>query len=145
MVDATRSVASVRNLRRSVVNPIEHEQWRTLVRETYPSSLDRVGPNWLKRWGREVDWTVTEVYGQACTEDLHRQVAKLDRAWRLAHSGSVHEPARVLRQSRREISDQQVHETVRKVCVIRPGVEPQTARAVIEALLVVGWTPPAQG
>jgi len=115
MVDATFRVQAVRDLRTAVVEPIGPDLWRKLVRETYPTSLDKVGPEWLKRWGHEVDWNAV-------------RKAQLLRLF-----------------MQQAVSDQRIHETVRKVCVIRPGVEPQTARAVIEALLVVGWTPPAQG
>lgn len=40
-----------------------------------------------------------------------------------------------------DISETAMRETARKVCAARPGVEPQTALAVIQVLLVMGWRP----
>lgn len=44
-----------------------------------------------------------------------------------------------------DLSDLAIRHAATKVRVIRPGVEPHTAIAVIRALLAMGWAPPAVG
>lgn len=52
-LDATMTRAG-RGLRRQVLGDLSHETFRRMLRETYPSTLSRVGPGWLERWGRDV-------------------------------------------------------------------------------------------
>jgi hypothetical protein len=75
IVDATMTRPG-RDLRRAVVDPMTHETWRALIRDTYPSTLDRVGPTWIERYGREIDWTATEVYAEARREDWARRTVR---------------------------------------------------------------------
>ncbi len=71
-----------RRFRQLVVDPLGHETYRTMIRETYPAQLERVGPGWLERWGAEVDWTATEVYAEARREGWARdRVAAAGKSW----------------------------------------------------------------
>lgn len=71
-----------RRFRQRVVNPIGHEAWRRLIRETYPAQLPPAGSGWGERFGREVDWTSTPVYGEAQREDwARRTVAAAGKSW----------------------------------------------------------------
>lgn len=43
-----------RRFRQRVVDPIGHEAWRRLIRETYPAQLPPEGSGWWERFGHEV-------------------------------------------------------------------------------------------
>lgn len=43
-----------RRFRQRIVDPIGHEAWRRLIRETYPAQLPPDGSGWWDRFGREV-------------------------------------------------------------------------------------------
>lgn len=43
-----------RRLRQAVVDPISHERWRTIIRETYPAQLPPEDSGWWARYGHEV-------------------------------------------------------------------------------------------
>lgn len=51
----------------------------------------------------------------------------------------LHGPARPIAV---DLSDLALRHAATKVRAARPGVEPQTALAVIQALVVLGWRPP---
>jgi hypothetical protein len=42
-----------------------------------------------------------------------------------------------------DVSEQALRKAAKRVNVMRPGIEPETALAAIHALLILGWQPPA--
>jgi hypothetical protein len=71
-----------RRFRQRVADGLSHEQWRRMIRETYPARLDQVGPDWAHRFGQEVDWTVTEAYAEAQREAwARRTVVAAGKSW----------------------------------------------------------------
>lgn len=72
-----------RAFHRLVVGPISHEEYRRMIRETYPVQLPPMDSGWVERFGREVDWTATPVWGEAQREDwARRTVAAAGKDWR---------------------------------------------------------------
>lgn len=72
-----------RRFRQRLADGLSHEAWRALIRQTYPARLDRVGPDWMARFGQEVDWSETALYGEAHREKWSREkVAAAGKDWR---------------------------------------------------------------
>lgn len=74
-----------RQFRQLVVDPLSHETWRRIIRDTFPTTLSKVSRTWAERYGREVDWTATEVYAEARREGWAR-----DRVAAAGHSWETH-------------------------------------------------------
>jgi hypothetical protein len=71
-----------RRFRQRVADGLSHEQWRRLIRETYPAQLPPADSGWMERWGSEVDWTATEAYAEARREDwARRTVRAAGKSW----------------------------------------------------------------
>lgn len=71
-----------RRFRQRLADSLSHEAWRALIRETYPARLDRVGPDWMERFGQEVDWTATALYDEARREAwARRTVRAAGKSW----------------------------------------------------------------
>jgi hypothetical protein len=43
-----------RRFRQRVVDPLSHEEYRRMIRETYPAQLPPEGSGWFERFGHEV-------------------------------------------------------------------------------------------
>ena len=72
-----------RAFHRLVVGPISHEEYRRMIRDTYPTSLSKVGRVWVERFGSGIDWTATGLYGEAVREAWARStVAAAGKDWR---------------------------------------------------------------
>lgn len=139
MVNATFTVAPVRSMRTRVLEGIGREDWRRIIADTYPSTLDGLDTGWFERWGQDVDWTATELYDIALRENWARKtVAAAGKLW-ATHMAKF--SGAVVRRPV-EVPDEVVLDAVHRVCVMRPGVEASAARATIRALLVLGWRPP---
>lgn len=104
IVDATFTRAG-RLIRLNFNGRFSHEEWRAMIRDTYPTSLSKVGPTWVERYGREIDWTATEAWGEAHREDwARRTVAAAGKDWRThlaKFSGAVLPRAQVDQKARR--------------------------------------------
>jgi hypothetical protein len=71
-----------RRFRQRVADGLSHEQWRTLIRETYPAQLPPADSGWMDRYGHEVDWTVTPAYAEAQREAwARRTVRAAGKSW----------------------------------------------------------------
>jgi hypothetical protein len=71
-----------RAFHRLVVGPISHEDYRRMIRETYPAQLPPADSGWVRRYGHEVDWTVTSVYAEAQREAwARRTVRAAGKSW----------------------------------------------------------------
>lgn len=71
-----------RRFRQLVVDPLSHETYRRMIRETFPAQLPPVDSGWVARFGADVDWTATEVYAEARREGwARRTVAAAGKSW----------------------------------------------------------------
>jgi hypothetical protein len=71
-----------RAFHRLVVGPISHEEYRRMIRETFPAQLPPMDSGWVARFGREVDWTATTLYDEARREAwARRTVAAAGKSW----------------------------------------------------------------
>jgi hypothetical protein len=68
-----------RRFRQLVVDPLGHETYRTMIRETYSAQLERVGPGWLERWGHELEPTIRR---ETPSDGANRMARTLEAALR---------------------------------------------------------------
>lgn len=70
-----------RAFHRLVVGPISHEDYRRMIRETYPAQLPPMDSGWARRWGAEVQ---DPVYAAHVDEARRRAETPSDGANRMA-------------------------------------------------------------